>query len=113
MIECLATDAELGPRFLHSTGQLHKGGPGSGLFLQLTTEHTQDVAIPHAPYTLACWLTRRPWETCRYFGLPNAGLCGSTLGPTCQQGYSRWPERWHRGYVSPETSLTLALETRE
>ncbi len=40
-----------GPRFLHSTGQLHKGGPGSGLFLQLTTEHVQDVAIPNAPYT--------------------------------------------------------------
>ncbi len=40
-----------GPRFLHSTGQLHKGGPGSGLFLQLTTEHAQDVAIPGAPYT--------------------------------------------------------------
>ena len=51
MIEYLATDAELGPRFLHSTGQLHKGGPGSGLFLQLTTKHAQDVAIPDAPYT--------------------------------------------------------------
>ncbi len=50
-MECLATDAELGPRFLHSTGQLHKGGPGSGLFLQLTTKHAQDVAIPDAPYT--------------------------------------------------------------
>ena len=50
-MECLATDAELGPRFLHSTGQLHKGGPGSGLFLQLTTEHGQDVTIPDAPYT--------------------------------------------------------------
>ena len=40
-----------GPRFLHSTGQLHKGGPGSGLFLQLTAEHALDVAIPDAPFT--------------------------------------------------------------
>lgn len=40
-----------GPRFLHSTGQLHKGGPGSGLFLQLTAKHVQDVAIPEAPYS--------------------------------------------------------------
>ncbi len=47
----IATTFGYGPRFLHSTGQLHKGGPGSGLFLQLTTEHTQDVAIPSAPYT--------------------------------------------------------------
>ncbi len=47
----IATTFGYGPRFLHSTGQLHKGGPGSGLFLQLTTEHAQDVAIPDAPYT--------------------------------------------------------------
>jgi len=40
-----------GPRFLHSTGQLHKGGPGSGLFLQLTGEHAHDLTIPGAPYT--------------------------------------------------------------
>ena len=47
----IATTMGYGPRFLHSTGQLHKGGPGSGLFLQLTTEHAQDLAIPEAPYT--------------------------------------------------------------
>ncbi len=47
----IATTMGYGPRFLHSTGQLHKGGPGSGLFLQLTTEHAQDLAIPGASYT--------------------------------------------------------------
>ncbi|PKB73368.1 MAG: transaldolase [SAR202 cluster bacterium Io17-Chloro-G7] len=47
----IATTMGYGPRFLHSTGQLHKGGPGSGLFLQLTADHQQDVAIPGAPYT--------------------------------------------------------------
>ena len=47
----IATTMGYGPRFLHSTGQLHKGGPGSGLFLQLTAEHAHDVAIPDAPYT--------------------------------------------------------------
>ena len=46
----IATTMGYGPRFLHSTGQLHKGGPGSGLFLQLTMEHARDVAIPDAPY---------------------------------------------------------------
>lgn len=35
-----------GPRFLHSTGQLHKGGPGSGCFLQLTAGHPVDLEIP-------------------------------------------------------------------
>lgn len=35
-----------GPRFLHSTGQLHKGGPSSGLFLQITAEPQEDLEIP-------------------------------------------------------------------
>ena len=35
-----------GPRFLHSTGQLHKGGPPRGMFIQLVTENPVDVAIP-------------------------------------------------------------------
>ena len=47
----IATIMGYGPGFLHSTGQLHKGGPGSGLFRQLTMEHAQEVAIPDAPYT--------------------------------------------------------------
>ena len=40
-----------GPRFLHSTGQLHKGGPPNGRFLQLTDQPSQDVPIPGAPYS--------------------------------------------------------------
>ncbi|MFU8771055.1 MAG: glucose-6-phosphate isomerase [Anaerolineales bacterium] len=42
----LATTVGYGPRFLHSTGQLHKGDAGKGLFIQLTSEAVQDVAIP-------------------------------------------------------------------
>ena len=42
----LATTVGYGPRFLHSTGQLHKGDGGSGLFIQLTTSSPQDVPIP-------------------------------------------------------------------
>jgi transaldolase / glucose-6-phosphate isomerase len=40
-----------GPRYLHSTGQLHKGGPETGLFLQLIHDGDQDVEIPGADYT--------------------------------------------------------------
>ncbi|MCL6106807.1 MAG: hypothetical protein M1309_05610 [Actinobacteria bacterium] len=46
----LATTLGYGPRFLHSTGQFHKGGPNSGLFLQLTCDDTRDVQIPGAGY---------------------------------------------------------------
>ncbi len=39
-----------GPRFLHSTGQYHKGGPANGAFLQITGVVTDDVAVPGRPY---------------------------------------------------------------
>ena len=47
----IATTMGYGPRFLHSTGQLHKGGPGSGLFLQLTADHALDLPIPNTLFT--------------------------------------------------------------
>lgn len=47
----LATTVGYAPRFLHSTGQYHKGGPNKGLFLQLTADEVEDVPIPGAPYT--------------------------------------------------------------
>jgi glucose-6-phosphate isomerase len=46
-----ATTAGYGPRFLHSTGQLHKGGPPTGVFIQLTSDHPVDRRIPGWPYT--------------------------------------------------------------
>jgi glucose-6-phosphate isomerase len=46
-----ATTAGFGPRFLHSTGQLHKGGAATGWFLQLTADHAVDRPIPGWPYT--------------------------------------------------------------
>jgi glucose-6-phosphate isomerase/transaldolase/glucose-6-phosphate isomerase len=47
----IATTLGYGPRYLHSTGQLHKGGPATGLFLQITTLHEKDIPIPRKPYT--------------------------------------------------------------
>jgi len=40
-----------GPRFLHSTGQYHKGGPATGVFLQITTTQETDLVIPERPFT--------------------------------------------------------------
>ena len=47
----VATTLGYGPRFLHSTGQLHKGGLEGGLFLQLTAGHTGELPIPGSEYT--------------------------------------------------------------
>jgi glucose-6-phosphate isomerase len=40
---------DFGPRFLHSTGQLHKGDQGRGIFIQFTADHPRDLAVPGTP----------------------------------------------------------------
>lgn len=46
-----------GPRFLHSTGQFHKGGPAVGVFLQVLTSGGEDLAIPGRPFTFGELIT--------------------------------------------------------
>jgi len=46
-----ATVLGFGPRFLHSTGQAYKGGPNSGIFLQITCDEAQDLPVPGQKYT--------------------------------------------------------------
>jgi glucose-6-phosphate isomerase len=46
-----------GPRFLHSTGQFHKGGPAVGVFLQITQSPAKDLAIPDRPFTFGQLIT--------------------------------------------------------
>jgi hypothetical protein len=47
----VATSLGFGPRFLHSTGQAHKGGPNTGVFLQVTCDHKVDLPVPGEKYT--------------------------------------------------------------
>ncbi len=47
----VATCLGFGPRFLHSTGQAYKGGPNSGVFLQITCDDPPDVQVPEQKYT--------------------------------------------------------------
>jgi transaldolase/glucose-6-phosphate isomerase len=49
----LACTFGFGPRFLHSTGQLHKGGPNTGVFVQVTADGGPDLPIPGQPYGFA------------------------------------------------------------
>src|SRR4029450_6159148 len=47
----VATCLEFGPRYLHSTGQAYKGGPNTGVFLQITCEDAIDLPVPGRKYT--------------------------------------------------------------
>lgn len=53
IVTCLA----YGPRYLHSSGQLHKGGPNSGVFVQLTSEPEQDLPVPGQGYSFQQLIT--------------------------------------------------------
>ena len=58
-----------GPRFLHSTGQLHKGGPDSGVFIQITGETKSTCRFPRNLIRSACLSRPKPWATsnrCRH-----------------------------------------------
>ncbi|MBI2710454.1 MAG: glucose-6-phosphate isomerase [Actinobacteria bacterium] len=68
----VATTVGLGPRFLHSTGQLHKGGPPTGVFVQVVGEDPEDEPIPDAGYgfsTLEHAQADGDWLTLRRHGL--------------------------------------------
>ena len=52
----LASTFGWGPRFLHSTGQLHKGGPNTGVFLQLIDEPVNDLPVPETNYTFGAFI---------------------------------------------------------
>jgi transaldolase/glucose-6-phosphate isomerase len=49
----IATCLGFGPRFLHSTGQAYKGGPNTGVFLQITAEAAEDIPVPGSRYGFA------------------------------------------------------------
>jgi hypothetical protein len=62
-----------GPRYLHSTGQLHKGGPPTGRFLQLVCDPQRDAEIPGAGYSFGTLIAAQAagdLETLRSHGLP-------------------------------------------
>jgi hypothetical protein len=79
----VATSMGFGPRYLHSTGQLHKGGPKTGLFLQVTADDGSDAPIPGRPWgfrTLIDAQGRGDAGALRDEGLPVARVPLSQVG---------------------------------
>ncbi len=69
----MTTTFGYGPRFLHSTGQFHKGGPPTGRFLQLLHDGPEDVSIPGRPFTFTTLKNAQAigdFDTLRQLGLP-------------------------------------------
>jgi transaldolase / glucose-6-phosphate isomerase len=73
-----------GPRFLHSTGQLHKGGPASGVFLQIVDHPSDDLAVPETDYTFGKLITAQSFGDQAALadrGRPVGMVCLGDAGP--------------------------------
>jgi hypothetical protein len=81
-----ATTVGYGPRFLHSTGQLHKGGAPSGWFLQLVCEHPDDREIPGKGYTFGQLIDAQAIGDARTLAQHDLPVLRINLGPDPQAG---------------------------
>jgi hypothetical protein len=77
----VATTLGYGPRFLHSTGQLHKGGPPRGSFLQVTASDQHDITMPDKPSRSASSSARRASVTSNHSSATAAPWRASTSAP--------------------------------
>ena len=83
----VATCLGFGPRFLHSTGQDYKGGPNTGVFLQITADHAVDVRDSGAEVAALAWSsTPRPPGIWRCWSRADAAPCGFTWEPISAPG---------------------------
>ncbi len=82
----VATTLGYGPRFLHSTGQLHKGGPNSGVFLQVTADHREDLDIPGEPYSFGTLVTAQALGDMKSLSTRNRRVLRIHLGRDVETG---------------------------
>ncbi len=85
----VSTTLGYGPRFLHSTGQLHKGGPNSGVFLQVTADQKADLDIPDEPYSFGTLAAAQALGDMKSFCTRNRRVIRIHLGCDVEEGLRR------------------------
>ncbi len=83
---CVATSLGFGPRYLHSTGQAFKGGPNTGVFLQITHEHLADLPVPGHRYTFGVVETAQAQGDFHVLAERHRRVLRVHLGPDVQRG---------------------------
>ncbi|HET6850936.1 MAG TPA: hypothetical protein VFH46_01370 [Pyrinomonadaceae bacterium] len=84
-----------GPRFLHSTGQLHKGGPDTGVFFQIIANDETDLAIPGEPYTFSILKQAQALGDFRALAKRGRRVIGIDLGDQTLKGLQELNHRLH------------------
>ncbi len=91
----LATTVGYGPRFLHSTGQLHKGGPNLGLFLQLIDSPAHDLRVPGTDYSFGQLIRAQALGDYRALRQKGRRVLRVDLGPDARIGLGLVKEALH------------------
>jgi transaldolase/glucose-6-phosphate isomerase len=82
----LAITAGFGPGFLHSTGQLHKGGPSTGIFIQLVDRPPEDLAVPGEEFTFGRLIAAQALGDYKALAARKRRLLRIDLGPRAEEG---------------------------
>ena len=88
----IATTHGYGPRYLHSTGQLHKGGPNTGLFLMLTADDPDDMRIPEREYFFGILKQAQASGDLKALQKHGRRVLRIHLGPKVEEGLNRLSE---------------------
>jgi hypothetical protein len=88
----LVTTHGYGPRYLHSTGQLHKGGPNTGLFLMLVSDHPEEVQIPGREYSFGNLKRAQASGDLKALQKHGRRVLKIQLGPEIEDGLDRLSE---------------------
>ena len=88
----VATTLGYGPRYLHSTGQYHKGGPNKGLFLVITADPPEDAVLPGQPYSFGVFQQAQALGDFQSLLRHERRALRLHLGADAQQGLARLQE---------------------
>ena len=97
----ISTTLGYGPRFLHSTGQLHKGGPDSGIFFQITSDQKEDLEIPDEPYSFGTLVAAQALGDLKSLSTRNRLVIRLHLGHDVEAGLRRIQKAVEEAMLGP------------
>jgi transaldolase/glucose-6-phosphate isomerase len=106
----VAVTVGYGPRFLHSTGQLHKGGANNGVFIQITADAVKDVAIPGEPYTFGTLIRAQAVGDLRALKSHRRRVVRIHLGEDVKGGLRQLQEAVHKAIAASKRSRGTKLK---
>ena len=106
----VATCLGFGPRFLHSTGQAYKGGPNSGVFLQITCDDAQDLPVPGQKYTFGIVKAAQARGDFQVLAERNRRALRVHLGSDVKAGLTKFAELVQQASVACTRSTDISKE---